>query len=155
MDSLCRKRRLLAVGMTPWQLADLLGVHEHQIDLDELPDLPVRVLIELARRLDIHPADLMPDADDLFERPRHREVLDRRPPGTARDALTLITALAHGDGPLTADGIAAALLWPGPRLDAALDYARTHPDAGGALALRRVPLDGYTAAPRLDILRPD
>ncbi|MFG2219328.1 MULTISPECIES: hypothetical protein [unclassified Streptomyces] len=42
------KRRLLAAGMTGWQLADLLGVHEHQIDLDELPDLPVRVLLELA-----------------------------------------------------------------------------------------------------------
>ncbi|WP_328792738.1 hypothetical protein [Streptomyces sp. NBC_00273] len=50
------KRRLLAAGMTGWQLADLLGVHEHQIDLEELPDLPVRVLLELARRLDMPPA---------------------------------------------------------------------------------------------------
>ncbi|MFF6779016.1 hypothetical protein ACFY8W_36460 [Streptomyces sp. NPDC012637] len=149
------KRRLLAAGMTAWQLADLLGVHEHQIDLAELPDLPVRVLLELARRLDMNPADLMAGADDLFERPRQREVLDRRPPGAARDALTLITALAHADGPLTADGIALALTWNSFRLTAALDHARTHPDAGGALALRHVPPDGYTAAPRLDVLRPD
>ncbi|MFE3632336.1 hypothetical protein [Streptomyces goshikiensis] len=78
------KRRLLAAGMTAWQLADLLGVHEHQIDLEELPYLPVRVLLELARHLDIHPADLIAGADDLFERPRQPEVLDRRPPGTAR-----------------------------------------------------------------------
>ncbi|MFE4957965.1 hypothetical protein ACFRCW_28835 [Streptomyces sp. NPDC056653] len=72
------KRRLLAAGMTPWQLADLLGVHEHQIDLEELPDLPVHVLLELARRLDLHPADLLLGADELFELPRQREVLDRR-----------------------------------------------------------------------------
>ncbi|MFB7254870.1 hypothetical protein [Streptomyces nojiriensis] len=149
------KRRLVAAGMTAWQLADLLGVHEHQIDLEELPDLPVRVLLELARRLDIHPADLMVGADDLFERPRQQQVLDRRPPGVAHDALTLITALAHADGPLTADGIALALTWNSYRLDAALDHARAHPDAGGALTLRHVPPDGYTAAPRLDILRPD
>ncbi|HWU07364.1 MAG TPA: hypothetical protein VN520_13465 [Streptomyces sp.] len=106
--------------MTAWQLADLLGVHEHQIDLDELPDLPVRVLLALARRLDLNPADLMAGADDLFERPRQREVLDRRPPGAACDTLT----------------------WNSFRLAAALDHARTHPDAGGALALRYVPPDG-------------
>ncbi|MBT2449979.1 hypothetical protein J7F03_23465 [Streptomyces sp. ISL-43] len=44
-------------------------MHEHQIDLEELPNLSVCVLLELARRLDIHPADLMDGADDLFERP--------------------------------------------------------------------------------------
>ncbi|MFI5773660.1 hypothetical protein ACIA74_35130 [Streptomyces sp. NPDC051658] len=149
------KRRLLAAGMTAWQLADLLGVHEHQIDLEELPELPVRVLLELARRLDLNPADLMAGTDELFERPRQRDVLDRRRPGAARDALTLITALAHADGPMTADGIAAALLWPGQRLDLALEHARAHPDTGGALVLRHVPPDGYTATARLDVLRPD
>ncbi|MFH8411313.1 hypothetical protein ACH4FX_42130 [Streptomyces sp. NPDC018019] len=70
----------------------------------------------------------------------------------------------EADGPLAhqvvvvrgpADGIAAALLWSAPRLDAALDHARAHPDAGGAPALRDVPPDGYTAVPRLDVLRPD
>ncbi|MFE0063216.1 hypothetical protein [Streptomyces sp. NPDC059003] len=141
--------------MTAWQLADLLGIHEHQTDLEELPDLPVHVLLELARRLDIHPADLIDGANELFERPRQREVVDRRPPGADRDALTLITTLAHAEGPLTADALTLALLWPAPRLDTALDHARAHPNAGGALVLRHVPPDGYTAAPRLDVLRPD
>ncbi|MBP2056103.1 hypothetical protein J2Z21_009120 [Streptomyces griseochromogenes] len=56
---------------------------------------------------------------------------------------------------LTADHLAPALSWSAPRLDAALDHARTHPDVAGALVLRRVPPDGYTATPRLDVLRPD
>ncbi|MFD7258405.1 hypothetical protein [Streptomyces sp. NPDC059874] len=149
------KRRLLAAGMTAWQLADLLGVHEHQTDLDELPDLPVHVLLELARRLDIHPADLLTGSDELFERPRHREITDRRPAGADRDALTVITALAHADSPLTADTLALALSWTRHRLDAALDYARAHPNVGGALVVRRVPPDAFTATPRLDMLRPD
>ncbi|GAB2469525.1 hypothetical protein [Streptomyces incanus] len=148
------KRRLLAAGMTGWQLADLLGVHEHQIDLEELPDLPVRVLLELARRLDIHPADLMTGSDELFERPRERQVRDRRSVGADRDALTVITALAYADGPLTADALALALIWTRHRLDAALDYARVHPDVGGALVLREVPPEAYTATPRLDVLAP-
>ncbi|MEU2674828.1 hypothetical protein ABZ622_39580 [Streptomyces sp. NPDC007164] len=148
------KRRLLAAGMTGWQLADLLGVHEHQIDLDELPDLPVRVLLELARRLDMHPADLMTGADDLFELPRHRQVVDRRPAGADHDALTVVTALAHADSPLTADGLAAALSWTRRRTDAALDHARAHPDTGGALVLRHVPPEAFTVAPRLDVLAP-
>ncbi|GLX41206.1 hypothetical protein Sros01_72790 [Streptomyces roseochromogenus] len=138
--------------MTGWQLADLLGVHEHQIDLDELPDLPVRVLLELARCLDMHPADLMPGSDELFELPRHRQVIDRRPASAAHDALTVITALAHEGSPLTADALAAALSWTRHRLDAALDYARGHPDAGGVLVLRHVPPEAYTATPRLDVL---
>ncbi|MFF3730825.1 hypothetical protein ACFYXM_11015 [Streptomyces sp. NPDC002476] len=138
--------------MTGWQLADLLGVHEHQIDLDELPDLPVRVLLELARRLDMHPADLMTGADDLFELPRHRQVLDRRPAGADHDALTVVTALAHADSPLTAEALADALSWTRHRTDAALHHARTHPDTGGALTLRHVPPEAYTAAPRLDVL---
>ncbi|MER6257886.1 hypothetical protein ABT224_41880 [Streptomyces sp. NPDC001584] len=149
------KRRLLAAGMTAWQLADLLGVHEHQTDLDELPDLPVHVLLELARRLDIHPADLLLGSDELFERPRYREVADRRQAGADRDALTVITALAHTDSALTADTLAAALSWTRYRLDTALDHARIHPDTGGALVLRRVPPDAYTVTPRLDVLRPD
>ncbi|MFJ9380201.1 hypothetical protein [Streptomyces sp. NPDC101455] len=56
--------------MTAWRLADLLGVHEDQIDLEELPELPACVLLELARGLDLDPADLMASADEIFERPR-------------------------------------------------------------------------------------
>ncbi|MFE3380248.1 hypothetical protein [Streptomyces anulatus] len=51
---------------------------------------------------------------------------------------------------------ALALSWTGCWPDTALDYApRTHPDAGGAPVPHRSPPDGYTAEPRLDILRPD
>ena len=146
------KRRLLAAGMTGWQLADLLGVHEHQIDLEELPDLPVRVLLELARRLDMHPADLMPGSDELFELPRQRQVADRRPAGADHDALTVLTALAYADGPLTADTLAAALSWTRHRTGTALDHARAHPDVGGVLLLRHVPPEAYTVTPRLDVL---
>ncbi len=38
--------------------------------------------------------------DDLFELPCHREVVDRRPGGADRDALTVVTALVHADSPL-------------------------------------------------------
>ncbi|MFI5753369.1 hypothetical protein ACIBBE_48095 [Streptomyces sp. NPDC051644] len=140
--------------MTGWQLADLLGVHEHQIDLEELPDLPVRVLLELARRLDIHPADLMPGSDELFERPRRRQVSDRRPAGAEHDALTVITALAYADGPLITDDLALALSWSRPRPDAALAYVRTHPGTGGAFVLRHVPPEAYTVTPSPDVLAP-
>ncbi|MFD7915080.1 hypothetical protein ACFV30_30885 [Streptomyces sp. NPDC059752] len=58
----------------------------------------------------------------------------------------------YADGPLTADALAAALSWTRHRLDAALDHARTHLGAGGALALRHVPPEAYTATPRLDVL---
>ncbi|MFD3553743.1 hypothetical protein ACFWWA_16790 [Streptomyces goshikiensis] len=142
------KRRLLAAGMTGWQqLVGLLGVHEHQIDLEELPDLPVRVLPELARRLDMHPADLMPGSDELCELPRQRQVADRRPAGADQDALTVLTALAYADGPLTADALAAALSWTRHRTDTALDHARTHPDTGGVLLLRHVPPEGVHSHP--------
>lgn len=146
------KHRLLAAGMTSWELADLLGVHEHQIDLEELPDLPVKVWLELARRLDINPADIIYGADELFELPRHREITDRRYKPTAHDALTLITALAHAAQPLTTDQLSGALTWSKPRIQRALDHAHEHPDVGGALVLRRIPPNGYTVTPRLDRL---
>ncbi|MER6778574.1 MULTISPECIES: hypothetical protein [unclassified Streptomyces] len=136
--------------MTGWQLADLLGVQEHQIDLEELPELPVRVLLELTRRLDMNRADLMPGADELFERPRQRQVIDRRPARANHDALTVITVLAYAYGRRTADVLAAALSWNRHRLDAALDHLRTHPNVGGPLVLRHIPPDAYTVTPRLD-----
>ncbi|MFC9595995.1 hypothetical protein ACFTUC_40170 [Streptomyces sp. NPDC056944] len=77
------------------------------------------------------------------------------PSTAAGGSLTGLTALAYADGPLTADALAAALSWTRHRLDAALDHARAHPDAGGALVLRHVAPEAYTATPRLDILRPD
>lgn len=56
------RRRPHNAGMSAWELADLLGVHEADITLDHLPNLPLRVVLELARRLDLHPADLTPYA---------------------------------------------------------------------------------------------
>ncbi|MEX2985584.1 hypothetical protein [Streptomyces sp. C36] len=56
---------------------------------------------------------------------------------------------------MTTQTLALALTWTTHRLDTALQHARTHPDVGGALVLRTAPPDGYTATPRLDILRPD
>ncbi|MEV5138926.1 hypothetical protein AB0K71_28950 [Streptomyces syringium] len=56
---------------------------------------------------------------------------------------------------MTTEALALALSWTTDRLDAALHHARTHPVVGGALVLRIVPPDGYTATPRLDVVRPD
>ena len=74
-------------------------------------------------------------------------------PGSAHpDALTVLTALAYADGPLIADALAAAPSWTCHRLDAALDPAHAHPDAGGVPVLRHVPPEAYIATPRLDVL---
>lgn len=149
------KRRLHAAAMTTWELADLLGVHEHQVDLEELPDLPVRLWLELARRLDLHPGDIIRGANELFALPRIAEIneaAEKADEDSARDTLTLITALAHAVRPLDADDLAQALDWPNQRIDAAITHARSHPGTGGALVLRLVPPEHYTATPRLDLL---
>ncbi|MER7669626.1 hypothetical protein ABTY61_14310 [Kitasatospora sp. NPDC096128] len=149
------KRRLHAAAMTTWELADLLGVHEHQVDLEELPDLPVRLWLELARRLDLHPGDIIRGANELFALPRIADIGEaagEASEDSAGDALTVITALAHAVRPLDADDLAAALDWPARRIDAAITHARHHPAVGGALVLRQVPPEHYTATPRLDLL---
>ncbi len=87
----------------------------------------------------MHPADLVPGSDELFELPRHRQVIDRRPASAAHDALTVITVFTHAGRPLTTDALAAALSWTRHRLDAALDRARALPGASGVLILRQVP----------------
>ncbi|WP_043632146.1 hypothetical protein [Nonomuraea candida] len=61
--------RLRASGLSLWELGDLLGIHPHQLHTihpDEPADRPVHVLINLARRLDLHPADLMPTLDAVL-----------------------------------------------------------------------------------------
>jgi len=80
------------------------------------------------------PADLLGVHDyqfDLEKLPRQREVVDRRPPGADHDALTVMTALAQADSPLTAGQLALALSWSAPRLDAALDYPAPTPTSAG------------------------
>lgn len=70
--------RMAQCGVTVREVADLLGVHPHQLDhasLRGLPELPVRVLIDLARRLDLHPADLMPDLERGADQVRRKAVM--------------------------------------------------------------------------------
>ncbi|MFE2864917.1 hypothetical protein [Embleya sp. NPDC059259] len=89
------ERRLRAVGLTRWQLADLFGVHEHELDTEHLTHMPVRVLLDLARRLDVNPADLIAGAEDLFAIPRAHQVGDARDRDAEPDALLVLTTLAH------------------------------------------------------------
>lgn len=58
-----------------------------------LDDLPVATLIDLARHLDMHPADLVASLDAVLDNPR-ADTTDTGPPGAAEDALTVLTALA-------------------------------------------------------------
>ncbi|WP_202638722.1 hypothetical protein [Bailinhaonella thermotolerans] len=158
--------RLLASGLSRWELADLLGVHPHELSEDELAglaDRPVRVLIELARRLDMHPADLVYELDQVLANPRIPPPADPfTPPDPApqppadplADARTLMAALAHAPYALTPDHCAQILRWPGPRVHAALDTLRAHPDLAGPLALRHEPPGAYTLTPRLGPLTP-
>ena len=167
--------RLHATGMSSWELADLLGVHEHEIDLEELPDQPLRVVYELARRLDIHPADLIHGTAELFARPSVRsrnmqaeppaqfpdELLDRlgvqrpapQPAGDGHDdALTVATALAHADRPLTADELGEVLHWDYDRTVETLDILRERPHSASPLMLRCMPPEHFTVTARLDVL---
>jgi hypothetical protein len=146
------RERLRDTGLSPWELGDLLGIHPHFVN-DEYPPLtsrPVQVLIEIARRLDIHPADLVPELEPLLSHPRQPAAAagqDQR-----ADALTVLTALATSRAPLSADQLATALEWQLPRTMAAIAAAQDSPDLAGPLALRRIPPETWTVTPRLDIL---
>jgi hypothetical protein len=52
-------------GLSAWELGNLLGIHPRLVSGSYPPllDRPVQVLIEIARRLNIHPADLVPELD--------------------------------------------------------------------------------------------
>jgi hypothetical protein len=145
--------RLRDAGLSAWELGDLLGIHPHLVSGPHPPltGRPVQALIEIARRLDIHPADLVPDLGPLLSRLRQAPAGDG---GEDRrsDALTLLTALATARTPLTADQLAGALGWQLPRTTAAIAAAQDNPDLAGPLALRRIPPETWTVAPRLDSL---
>jgi hypothetical protein len=68
--------RMRASTLSVWELGDLLGVHPHLLDRTEthirLVEQPVRVIIELAARLDVHPADLVPGFDVVLANRRQR-----------------------------------------------------------------------------------
>ncbi len=154
MTGLTLRERLRDAGLSAWELGDLLGIHPHLVR-DPHPlllDRPVQVLIEIARRLDIHPADLVPELEPLLTR-------RRQAPGDAdggqdrrADALTVLTVLATSRAPLSADQLARALGWQLPRAAAAIAGAQDNPDLGGPLALRRIPPETWTVTPRLDVL---
>jgi hypothetical protein len=64
--------RLRDAGLSAWELGDLLGIHPHLVSgpYPALTDRPVQALIEIARRLDIHPADLVPELEPLLSNRR-------------------------------------------------------------------------------------
>ena len=146
--------RLRDAGLSAWELGDLLGIHPHLVK-DPNPPLtgrPVQVLIEIARRLDIHPADLVPEFEPLLS-------CRCQVPGDAvggqdlrADAVTVLTALATAQAPLSADQLTRALGWPLPRTTAAIAAAQDNPGLGGPLALRRIPPETWTVTPRLGVL---
>jgi hypothetical protein len=147
--------RLRDAGMSAWELGDLLGIHPHLVSDSHgqpLTARPVQALIEIARRLDIHPADLVPELEPLLSCRRQA----RRDAGSGQhqraDALTVLTALATARAPLSAGQLARALDWQLPRAAAAITTAQDNPDLGGPLALRRIPPETWTVTPRLDIL---
>jgi hypothetical protein len=140
------RQRLAASGLSARELADLAGIHPHL--LSSPPDLdhqPVHVLIQLARALQLQPADLHPG---LTTTPA-------RHPGASsadRDAVTLLTALAWARTPLTPADLATALDWPLAHTATVLEHAAARPHLGGPLMLRRVPPHAYTTTPRTGIL---
>jgi hypothetical protein len=167
-------QRLAASTLSRWELADLLGIHPHDLDgpalLHSLAAQPVRVLIELSRRLDLHPADIVGDLEPLLDTPRgHRTSpvpnahgvdegdVDERTAEQARwdhDAVTLLTALASTSIPLTLEDLATALGWLLSHTHQVLQHAQARPGLGGPVALRRVPPDAWTITARYDVLSP-
>jgi hypothetical protein len=107
----------------------------------------VRVIVELAHRLDLHPADL---ADELEPALRHRREPVADGAGSHGDALVLLTALASTSVPLSTEELAEALTWDLERVAAAVGHAEDHPELG----LRRIPPHAWTVTARLDVLTP-
>ncbi|MEU1127049.1 hypothetical protein ABZ371_26555 [Streptomyces sp. NPDC005899] len=140
--------------MSNWELADLLGVHEHDIPLDHLPNQPLHVVLELARRLDLHPADLTPYAAEVYNHPLHFDAqFPTDPaPGTDTDAIALLNALAHAGRPLTADFLAESLGWNLDRVSDAVERSWTYPHLARPYALRRTAPAHFTLSPSLDVL---
>ena len=150
------RERLRDAGLSAWELGDLLGIHPHFVNGPDpvLTSRPVQVFIEIARRLDIHPANLVPELEPLLSRRRQAPCDTDADQATQADALTVLSALATASAPLSADQLAQALGWPLPRTTAAITTAQDNPDLGGPLALRRIPPETWTVTPRLDILTP-
>jgi hypothetical protein len=163
-DDLFRQRQQRS-RLSLWELGDLLGMHPHHLHSSDssgaLLDQPVRILIDLARQLDMHPADLVAELDPLLD--NGRGPATHNPPtspaasnGTTEDpdadARTVLAALATAATPATVDELGTALGWTLDRTAAALDHAHRRPELAGPYALRRVPPGALALAPRLDQL---
>src|SRR5260370_22323041 len=145
--------RMRDAALSAWELGALLGIHPHLVS-DPHPPLSgrrVQVLIEIARRLDLHPADLVPELEPLLSHRRQALGEDLDGQDGRADALTVLTALATARDPLSADQLARALGWQLPRTAAAIAAAQDNLDLGGPLALRRIPPETWTVTPRLDV----
>lgn len=62
--------RAAARGISAWTLGDLLGIHPHLLRPDGLAAQPLHDLIELARLIEAHPADLVCDLATVLDYPR-------------------------------------------------------------------------------------
>ncbi|WP_150236376.1 hypothetical protein [Nocardiopsis quinghaiensis] len=159
--------RLRIGGITSWEIADLLGVHPHQLERDDLDRrrtsdedrlraLPVAALVQLCQRLDLHPGDLLGELDELCSsRRRAPGGAKGEPPGDAvQDARTMVAALLHAGVPLSVEEAAGALGWDFPRARAAVEHLQAHTDLADPYALRRVGAETYTLTSRTDLLTP-
>jgi len=100
--------RMLASGLSRWELADLLGLHPHELDLADrtvsMNGQPVRVVAELAARLDMHPADLAGALEPVLGNrralPGGLAAGENGADDVAADAVVVLTALATISVPL-------------------------------------------------------
>jgi hypothetical protein len=116
------------------------------------------VIVDLARRLDMHPAEFVASLHSALANNRDTiwpasdpDTVPSRP-GAAGDADVVLAALAHAVEALTVDELATALAWSLDRVTAALDYAAQHPEVAGPVAVRRTEPGTYTVTARLDRL---
>lgn len=148
------RQRVHANALSLWELGDLLGIHPHHLHTQDtaggLPNQPVRVLIDLARRLDMHPADLIDDFDTVLANHRTPPAADAGDHDA--DALTVLNALATTSVPLTAEDLATALGWTLDRVTTTIGHATRRPELSGPVALRRVPPASWTITARHDLL---
>ncbi|MES0838375.1 hypothetical protein [Nocardiopsis tropica] len=155
MDTRLIHSRIAQCGATVREIADLMGIHPHHLDADafrRLPELPTRVLVDLASRLDLHPADLVPDLEPVLGHHRQNTDPDQEVAAPDHDARLVLVALAHAGAPLHTHALCRALDWPQHRLQAALGHLQDHPELAGPLALRRTGPHTFSLGARMDVL---
>jgi hypothetical protein len=153
--------RLRSGPVTSYELANVLGVYYTDLTDTYLSGLSVKTFIELARQIDMHPADLLPELESVLH-------LQRLPPHDGedttgqehaddesdpyQDAAVILAALCAARGPLSPGALADALTWNLERVHDALDLAAADPDLAAPLGLRRHVHGSYTLTPRLDLI---